>query len=941
MKKLFVSPVTWKMAWRNLRAHPRQTVLSVLGGCIGAALIVAAVIFFQSFDQSGDRWMQKHFGPIDWELRPAVSQPYFQPVDVSVIREKLAPVNLQLLSAVTVETTVTKLDGNLQPVSKGVRYLAVGLPWEEAEAFEPGHPAWTYSLNQDQVILSEAVALPLSIQEGDTIALTESNGGEQLYKVKGIVKEEGISGYRGLSNAQGTVLMGITSARQLAEIPDDTITSILASSGYVEQASKAPHFPVPFPEFTVVEQKGSAIQQVDQLKLRYGYTFILCSITAIAAGMLLMLQIMLMLGDSRKESFALLRALGYQRKQTKHIFFAETTVLSLLSTGLGVVVGIPLGILVIGAFQWFNRDLLLTYSAHAIPIQPFVSPAGITAAALAIMGLLAFTSAAASWRLGRMNIVSALRGEDSELEKTGYSRSAWIRILLIAGSVSILLLHGYQLFSGRGLSALQEGTNPLSGQGGIVLLVWLVSSAAALYIVVQALPLLQKLLKPLLRLLGFGEAVQMLASRYPARNYRRTLVVTLLFSSCFMVLTFISIMNHHLSRDMARNPYTLLEFPAYVKYDSEVEKQQILAVLNNDEELSGLIGNPSILEPYMVRSEIADLLTDGQLNLTVPTEAFLQDPARLPKLSGRSDEFATDEEAWLAVLTDPRYTIWDHKYSYGAEEWPELSRKLLSTRGLLAGEQLTLEIYEKPAQPNTPRFGQPPEKAGAAEVKIAGFVDTSTGMEFYNVVFVNQQLYDQFREQGYRWEYLTEQGYVMLPLESASAAELRHMEERFNLLGISGFTAPLLSEAPKDISMIQMFWLFVGFMVLSVSIGLAGLAILQFRVVQERAKTIAMLRCIGYSKQLIRQMLMLEGTVIGWLGLLNGLIFGSIGGYYIVNYVESTRNPTEEALSFLYPWTSLLPIVVGLLAVTLVLNLLPSRRLLQLSPGEAIRTSEE
>lgn len=181
-----------------------------------------------------------------------------------------------------------------------------------------------------------------------------------------------------------------------------------------------------------------------------------------------------------------------------------------------------------------------------------------------------------------------------------------------------------------------------------------------------------------------------------------------------------------------------------------------------------------------------------------------------------------------------------------------------------------------------------------------------------------------------------------MSLPSNDLRDLRKIEQRLAAQGIKGFYSPGISKAGEDMNMIQMLWIFIGFMTLvTLNIGLAGLAILQYRAVQERAKTIAMMRCIGLSIRLIRQMLLLEGTTISWLGLLNGCLFGSIGGYTIVRLAELTKPPTSPALSFDYPWEIILPIIGTLMLIALLLNLAPSRKITRLSPGDAIRSASE
>lgn len=944
MRSMLPPSLVWRMAWRNLWTQPRQTLLTVLGGCIGAALIMAAVVFFQSFDESGNRWMKQHYGPIDWELKPPAGSPHFTQEEVQAIAERLKLSNVQLLPAAIFETSVSKVDGQLQPVQTGLRYLAMGVDFAQAAAFDPDHPLWELSLTADQVLLSEAIAESLGVVEGDTVAIPDKRGNSQLFQVKKIVKEDGITGYRGLFAAEGTMIMGINQARQLNAAPDGAFTSILAGRKDQTLAKQsAVRFPTPLPLFEVHEQKLTDENQVNKMKQRHGAIFIICSITAILAGALLMMQILQMLAHSRKESLALLRALGFKNGQVRAIFFIETTLINLLSTGAGIVLGIPLGFGVIRLFEWFNQDLIYAYSAKSIPVTPYISLGGIVLAGAIVLGLLTVISLIACYRMGKMNIVLALRG-DQDSEKTGNGERIrkGLRIVLTACAAIMVCIHFIQFFSGMSVEIITTDSGVVPLRSLSVLALWFGASVSMLYLVVQGLPYIQKGLKPLLSRIGIGEAAQILAFRYPAGNYRRTFIVTLLFSCCFMILVLILIVTQHNYREINQKSYSILGYPAYIKYYSEQEKQQILSVLKQDSELTEAAQNPPIMEPYMLGLEPNKLFLDSQqLNLTVPSEAFLAHGP--PKLSQRSPAFSSDEEAWAAVLINPQAVILDHKYSYEPDEWsPGYGMNTALSRKLNVGDRLTLNVYNKNPEPNTPDFGKPRKVVGTFDIDIIGFADTSTGMEFYNVMFVHPQIYDQLKEHGYRWEYLKELGYVLLSLPSYELSDLRKIEQRLAAQGIKGFYAPGISEAGEDMNMIQMLWIFIGFMTLvTLNIGLAGLAILQYRAVQERAKTMAMMRCIGLSIRLVRQMLLLEGTMISWLGLLNGCLFGSIGGYTIVSLAESTKAPTSPALPFDYPWEFILPIIGALMLIAFLLNLAPSRKMTRLSPGDAIRSANE
>lgn len=324
MRKLFNHAIAWKMAWRNLMSQRRQTLLTIAGGCIGTALIMASIIFYQSFDESGSRWLKKHYGPIDWELRPPNNNSFFTSEELLTIKQFLEPHQLQQLPAVTFETQVSKVDGNLQSVRKGMRYLGIGLDFSQASIFDPENPLWNLSLSEDQIVLSEAIAKPLEIMEGDTVTLTDVKGEEHFFQVKKVVKEEGISGYRGSSSTEGTLVMELSPARMLAGLSDQAITSIFTGISDNSLTKTIPsYFPVPSPLFEVIEQKRLDFNQVQIMKKKQRPIFVGCSITAIMAGAVLMIQILFMLADSRKETTAILRAIGFQRKQTQTFFLSR------------------------------------------------------------------------------------------------------------------------------------------------------------------------------------------------------------------------------------------------------------------------------------------------------------------------------------------------------------------------------------------------------------------------------------------------------------------------------------------------------------------------------------------------------------------------------------------------------------------------------------------
>jgi ABC-type lipoprotein release transport system permease subunit len=61
------------------------------------------------------------------------------------------------------------------------------------------------------------------------------------------------------------------------------------------------------------------------------------------------------------------------------------------------------------------------------------------------------------------------------------------------------------------------------------------------------------------------------------------------------------------------------------------------------------------------------------------------------------------------------------------------------------------------------------------------------------------------------------------------------------------------------------------------------------------------MRCIGISARHIQQFYLIEGTVIGWMGLVAGVLFGASGGYIIIQTYEQLAEVGEKPYVFTFP----------------------------------------
>lgn len=929
---MFRSILIWKMALQNLKKQRRITLLSIAGGCIGAMLVTASMIFLHSFDYSGDQWLKKHFGNIDWELKPLSGQTSFNREETEQITEFLTSNKLKSLPVVWTKIPAAKLDFDKNPVGVASNILVIGFDFKAANAFEPElSNVWEIGLNNDETIVSEAIASQLSLNVGDVIELKPREDISVLIEVKNIVKERGITGYRGEGLSNGTIIVGLETARRLSQLSSGHFSSF-----FVESESKSEGYLNQFPvisskgNFIIDEQKRTAIMKLEMMKRSYGMTFVLASSIAILAGTILMFQIMLMLADSRRETYGILRAIGLDKSKIRAIFMVETTVLNCLCTIIGITFGIFLGYGLISYFQKQFGSTLQKVEGSIVPILPHVSLNSILYISLFIFLLLFVQSFFVSWRVARINIIEALRGETKDLNIG--KRSKIKNYILMIFSILIFSTHIYQFLSGKGVQHLNTLLVSLTVEGILVFLIWILASGAALYIWLRIVPFLEKIISPFLKLLGYSKVVTILASRYINLNKKRTYTVSYLFSLIFLVLTVTVITSSQIFayQEFDLNNQDILGYPAKIDFINEEHKLSILQTLENDSTINELIKDVNVLKPYMINIDINGIRQELGLTLLPADEGYIEEGRN--KLVQRSARFQNDSEAWKALKENKNYVILNQKFMIPPSKWPgSFDKRTIPDRAYQIDERLNLTVYSKG------KFIEEQKKVANYEVQIIGFAEGDPGYDFYNLTFVNPDLFKENAKNGFLWGNKSDQGYIVFNLKENNLLMIQRLEERLASMGISNLHVPFKENAIKNMMVKQMVSIYLGFMLLSTLIGLMGLAIIQFRSIMERKKQIGILRCLGLRKIQIIQMILLEGTTISVLGLINGLIIGTTGGFLLTKLFEQNLPPLQTIVNFDYPLFQILASLSFVLSVSIIVNLFPGRESVQTMPGEALR----
>jgi putative ABC transport system permease protein len=141
-------------------------------------------------------------------------------------------------------------------------------------------------------------------------------------------------------------------------------------------------------------------------------------------------------------------------------------------------------------------------------------------------------------------------------------------------------------------------------------------------------------------------------------------------------------------------------------------------------------------------------------------------------------------------------------------------------------------------------------------------------------------------------------------------------------------------EAGKSM-MNTIFRLMQAFMGLGLVVGSASIGIASTRAVVERRQQIGVLRAIGYRPWMIQWSFLLEASFVALLGIIVGIGLGLILAYNFFNGAVQSEPGTE--FSFSIPWATLGIVAAISYAVSMLTTYLPSWQAARIYPAEALR----
>ncbi|HNT54737.1 MAG TPA: FtsX-like permease family protein [Anaerolineaceae bacterium] len=261
--------------------------------------------------------------------------------------------------------------------------------------FSRGDEAAAYTaLNQERAIIVNGIfAATSGADVGDMLTIITPTG-EKQYRIVGV----------GLDYLNAKLTTGYISQANLEQdfnITMDVLIMANAVTGVDKSAvaNRLSGLLVDFPSFTLLEAETFYQAQVNIFQAALGMMYVMMAAMALPA-LIAMMNTLAINVIERTREIGVLRAVGSTRKQIRRMILAESLLLALFGTGLGILAGVWLSYVLVGA---------LNVSGFVLPYN---FPWGGVLSGLAvglIFGVLAATLPAR--QAARLDIIRALRFE--------------------------------------------------------------------------------------------------------------------------------------------------------------------------------------------------------------------------------------------------------------------------------------------------------------------------------------------------------------------------------------------------------------------------------------------------------------------------------------------------------------------------------------------------
>ena len=422
-----------KLAFKGLFARKLRTVLTGFAVVLGVAFVAGTFIFTDTIDASFKDLFERTSKGTDvsvqskLEVEADFAAPPTMPADTL---ERVRSVDGVEEAAGSVSGDVNLLDRDGEPIlSNGPPTIAVTTT---PERFDPlTYVEGAKPSNDDQIVIDKGTADEFDFKLGDKVTVA-GRAPAKAYDVSGIATlgdSENLAGSR-------LVLFTLEEGRRVTGHDGYDDISVAAAGGTTPEQLKAAISRELGREFAVRTGKEQAEKQAQDLSDALGFirtALLVFAGVALLVGSFLIFNTFSVTVAQRTKEFALLRTLGASRGQVLRSVLAETFVIGVIASLLGIAAGLALAPGLAALLASFGIDLGTTSTV----LEPRTIIAGLLVGVIATM-VSGFVPAR---RATRIEPVAAMR--DSITPGVGHVRRRRIVAAFVVEAIGVaLLLYG-------------------------------------------------------------------------------------------------------------------------------------------------------------------------------------------------------------------------------------------------------------------------------------------------------------------------------------------------------------------------------------------------------------------------------------------------------------------------------------------------------------------
>jgi putative ABC transport system permease protein len=916
-----------RLATRHATRRPVEALLVIAGSLLGTAIITGSFVVGDTINRSIRAVAYDQLGPIDETVTVPLDQG-------AALQARLAD-----LPTAQVDGTLALVTAPAAVVtSRGTQPRAQLLEVDFARARRFGDDPSATGIEgptptEGHAAITRDLADRLGLRRGSKLRAFAGGGAVEV-TVDRVLPRTGVAGYWPIDTRQQSYNVFVApgtiaelAAQPVAGVEAEPPRAVVAISnrGGVEDGADSTAAVTRTAERALGDLdarvqgvKADLLDRADKAGDSLSQLYFTIGMFAVAAGILLLVNVFVMLADERRSELGMLRAVGMKRRTLVAALATEGWIYALVASALGALLGIGFGRVI----AW-RADQILTSGREVNALHlSFTFDWSTVVTGFAVgLAVAVVTILLASVRIARVNIIQAIRDITVAARERPRRRMVWLGVAAIVIGVLLTVMgftapDQYGVMAGPMLVLLGVApwlarrlrARPVYTGVSVAIMVWAVAcfvplaaldasieiplflvqgfalAGAAVYLVVAYLDEISGLLG------GRGRSLAArLGLAYPLARRFRTAMTLGMFAIIVMTLVYmgdISYMFRGRTDDIARN----------LSGGFGVE---LVSNPSNPASADALAALPGVTRVAPLGYTAAEFTTANRGRTPWPVTGFGAElVAAPPKLRDRG-AYPSDRSAWKAVAGNEQLMIIDDFF---------------------------LQVA-----------GGPAEKAAGIGDRVV-MIDPQTGRTHaFRVAAIAEN------------DFLGSGGFVAQPaLESvfgdravpsrfyvASAhpeATAQRIRREFVANGadadsVHTVVATAVSQNSAFFTLMQQF---VGAGLL---IAVAGVGVIMFRAVRERRREVGVLRSLGFQPHSVARAFVFEAGVVATIGVALGVVI-AIGACYVL---AISGADFASGFTFGVPVEEVALIVAIALVPALLAALLPARMASHIEPARALR----